>query len=779
MSAPQTQGKGKMDVATLVGSVLSYAKHGRLMAAMGAIGILAGMVYFVYSIPLYTSRSLIYIKGYGSPVRDQEVAETVQAVGFNRATLGEFTSKRNITETARRMGLVGRGAVWEDVIRVVPKVSVAAVDASHMEVSVMAKDADVVRRFAEELVVTFRMIQEATWAQYRDAAIERYSKELEVLNTKAQEGTRNLAKFDRDEHITEAAIEQTRLNELPRDLVVTKEILLKIQEARSKMASLMHGDIQSLPMNAIVEELSLLSTFEKEREVKVGDLVRKPLTGGSTPVSTAPVVSTASKIVVQPGMVEELAPWQQLVKDRRIMEDQQAQASKIYLPDHRIMKEFADKLSANDRATRAELIVMRQRFDLEEEQQKNKLKMLEARLPEYYKVNETLGLTAQSYGDIEKNKSLWDAARERLASKVAVIAFSEERDWVEMRFKGHVSLRDKVPVSPNKSKLLTISLLLAIGGAIGLPTLLNMMDSTFTTISQLESSTGLKGIGIVPRTAKEVLENVMRSPAVGAEAPNYLLENFRLVRSHIALHPSKKGKTQVVMVTSARASEGKSSLSSNLAWAFQSMGARTLLIDCDLRRGRLHKLARVPNSKGLTNLLIGNVSLDESICKTEVPLLDLLPCGPVITGTTDILCQKVFEDLMTELRERYDQIIVDTPPVLGLSETSTLQRVVDGVVVVVRAEATPRKDVLDALNLLFKAGAHVFGLVMNDIDLTRVANYYNNYYYSPSYYNDLAGPSDSDDQGGNSGGRTSSSNPSPGLKRKSPNHFSDADEVAI
>ena len=212
MNAPG-QKKGKMDVTAWISQALSYAKHGRLMAATGCIGILAGMVYFVYSTPLYTSRSLVYMKGFGSPVRNSEVPETVQAVGFNRATLNEFSSRRNITETARRMGLVGKGAVWEDVLKIVPKVSLGAVDASHLEVTVLAKDPDIVRRFAEELVVTYRMIQEATWAQYRDSALERYSKELEVLNSKAQEGTRSLSKFEREGKMTESTIEQSRLND--------------------------------------------------------------------------------------------------------------------------------------------------------------------------------------------------------------------------------------------------------------------------------------------------------------------------------------------------------------------------------------------------------------------------------------------------------------------------------------------------------------------------------------------------------------------------------------
>ena len=256
----------------------------------------------------------------------------------------------------------------------------------------------------------------------------------------------------------------------------------------------------------------------------------------------------------------------------------------------------------------------------------------------------------------------------------------------------------------------------------------------------LPPSGRVKGIGIVPHTKKEILEDVCRSPAIGAKVPNYLLENFRLVRSHIILHPGRTGKTHVVMVTSARPSEGKTSQAANLAWAFQSMGSRTLLIDCDLRRGRVHGFTHVSNDLGMTHLLQGHCTVEQAIQKTAAPLLDVLPRGPITVGTTDLLMQPVFFNLIELLRGQYDQIILDTPPVLGLSETTSLQQVVDGVVFVVRAETTSRKDVLDAVTLLRKAGAHLFGIVLNDLDLNKVSNYYNYYYYSASYYEDFENP---------------------------------------
>jgi len=725
------------DVTAFVSNALRYVHHGRLMTVMGCLGILAGLVYYVYATPIYESKALVYVRGHGSPVQLSTVPETIEASGLNRAIIQEFSSRRNIIETAKRLGLVGVAATWENVVEIVPFISVAESNSSHLEVTVQARSPEVVRVFAAALVEEFRRQQDLTWQQYRDEALDRYARELKALQEKANANLKQLATLEREEKMAESAIEQTRLNELPKDLIVTREVLQRMDEVNTTLAALAPGREGERELPDVLQELSLLTTFEKEREIKIGDVVRRAVSGAGAPLVSAPPANVAAEVIVQPNMVESLQPWQKLEKERRILEDRKIELAKQYLPGHSIMKKVAEELEANERGLRSELTVLRQRFHLEREHYRMKLATLQGRLVDYHKVNEEFTQNTQTYSDIEKEKTLWDKARDHLAEKLAVVTFSEDRNWVEMHFKGHTAMRDEVPVSPNKSKLLIFSVVLALGGAFGAPTLVNLMDSSASTLQQLENVTGLKGIGVVPHTSKEMLEDVCRSPALGAKVPNFLLENFRLVRSHITLSPGRSGSTQVVMVTSARASEGKTSQAANLAWAFQSMGARTLLIDCDLRRGRVHNFTKVLNDLGMTHLLQGHCSIEEAIQKTAVPLLDVIPRGPITVGTTDLMAQPVFFNLVQKLRGQYDQIVIDSPPVLGLSETSSFQRTIDGVVFVVRAEKTSLKDVVDAVTLLRKAGAHIFGLVLNDLDLSRVSNYYNYYYYSATYYDDM------------------------------------------
>jgi capsular exopolysaccharide synthesis family protein len=190
----------------------------------------------------------------------------------------------------------------------------------------------------------------------------------------------------------------------------------------------------------------------------------------------------------------------------------------------------------------------------------------------------------------------------------------------------------------------------------------------------------------------------------------------------------------VILFTSARPQEGKTILSANLAWSFASIHDKTLLIDTDLRRGRMHKLLEADNSTGMSNYLQGVSTLDEVIQKTQVPGLDVITRGPIIPGSTEKLCTEDFMNLVKQLRRRYQRVVIDSPPVLGLSETSSLQRAVDGTVLVVRAEKTPRRELKMAYDLLRKSGAKFFGFVLNSLDLNRLGNYYNYYYYSSYYY---------------------------------------------
>ena len=609
-SATDTE-NNKLDPSKLIIQGLTYLRHLRLMLLMLALGVLAGIVYFLFATPLYQAKSLVYFQPFGSGLQNKEVPETLltSVPRFSRGMIDRFSSQQIQIGAAKRLGLISESGTYEDVMDHVSKVHVSLLDPRHLEVSVMAKEPEVVRKFSEAMVEEFQGFQEESWQEFRTKAIELYESQLDEIDKQVSETVKSLSEVEREQRVTEVSIEQRSLLEIPKMLVQAREKLVRMDLIRQSLDRLeaerpssATGISASEKVDAVLAKLSLLSNFEKDTLVEVGDVVRKPTGGADGAVKTRPTVTPQ---IVQPSDIEGVESWRELEKERRLLANEVKKASETYLPEHPEMIRLKEKLDSTDEALLAEFAVLNERFHLEYERLQERIGEFEARLPEYYEVTEQLGQSAVAYDTVEQSQKMWSKARENLADKLAAISFSDEYDFVQMRFKGHIRLRDESPVSPNKKKLAMMAILVGLAGAVGVPTILNLLNVTSSNLQQLEEYTGVRGIGIIPLTDPAELESVHRSPAQGATVPNYLLECFRLVRAGITLHPGPDGESQVVLVTSARPKEGKTTQSANLAWAFHSMGESVLLVDCDLRRGRLHNLLGIDSAPGMTKMLLG------------------------------------------------------------------------------------------------------------------------------------------------------------------------------
>ncbi|WAC19627.1 polysaccharide biosynthesis tyrosine autokinase [Luteolibacter sp. SL250] len=735
--------KPKFDPLKLISQALSYVKHVRLMLLMLAAGLMVGMIVYMFTTPSYRSTAVLSMHGFGAPMVDRDVPETYQTTTFQRSFLTRFNSAPIQLAAAKRMGLVGESATSEDLRSIIPSLLLVPTDARTLEMTVVAHNPETVRGFAQAMVEAYREVQHQSYEEYRDEALRRYTEQVDRLEAEISETISSLSSVERDQNLTEAMLEQQSLFDIPKQLIQTRERLARMKDIKVLLTNLESkpegedADAASGPVNRfsnMMSLLSLLANFENDTDVTVGDVVS---TTGPLRGTVKAVNSEGTNHIVAPADVDSIEPWRKLEKERRILISEIQQNASIYQPGHRVMKDLTQKLTDTERALETEFRVLRQKFDLNFTALEEKEKQLQARLPEYHAISEQVGKSSHVYSTIEAKQKMWDGARARLAQKLATVTFAEEFDWVELRFKGLVSLRDEVPISPNKFKAAIIGLAIGLAGAFGLPTALNLLNTTASTVPQLEQLTGIEGIGIVPLTSKSLLEDVARSPAQGASVPNYLLECFRVIRANIVMHPNRRNRSQIVLVTSARPQEGKTTQATNLAWAFQSMGEKTLLLDCDLRRGRVHGVVGIDKAPGMTRLLLGECSLEDAIHSTGPNGFDVIPRGPVIAGTTELLCQDVFLNMLEHFRKTYDRIVIDAPPVLGLSESSSLQKVVDGTVLVVRAEVTGRKDVMDSINILRRSQAHFFGFVLNAVDLSKLGNYYNYYYYSAPYYDQM------------------------------------------
>ncbi len=186
---------------------------------------------------------------------------------------------------------------------------------------------------------------------------------------------------------------------------------------------------------------------------------------------------------------------------------------------------------------------------------------------------------------------------------------------------------------------------------------------------------------------------------------------------------------RAILVTSAAPSEGKTITASNIAVAMAQAGNRMLIVDCDMRRPKLHRMFNVPRDRGLSNILVGNCTIDEAIIHSTVPGIDLIVSGPVPPNPSEMLGSQHMIHFLEEIRARYDRIIVDSPPVTAVTDAVILSRLVDGVLLVIRAGESHREIGKNALGLLQGASARILGAILNGVEMGRDSYYYYQYYY--------------------------------------------------
>lgn len=743
--AVEKKNKPRVDVASMLQRVLSLGQHLRLMLILACIGSMGGLIAFCYSTPIYYSSTLVNWQVFGLPFHDETENRSGPASYVNlwRELKIGLEANSLLKDAAVKMG-VARVGDDIDTVRGVIRVSRFFFrDTRTLVHEVMSSDPKVVRDLTSVLIQVYEENQAKGRKEYREKAAAKYLSEVDELKNKINEGLQSRLEFEKQSQSATLTLRQERLLKLPVDIERCKAQVSRMTEIYEDFKKAGDG-------LDTIGKLSLLSAFDKEwrdgEKAQTGDVVRRaPNTSASTPFMPAlPSPTKVDVTVVGPDVAQATETWRKLEKEAREIEEEIKSKSADYLPGHAMMKGLQSRLDDVRRNLEGELALAMRRFGVEFERVKNRLPELEAQLPEYYKTVKEYEQFRKDYALLERGQEDWSAAHSELSKRIAAIQFGDQKNQIDLKVSTQEVLEDRVPVSPTFSKSLMISVALSLGLGIGIPFVLEIANSTVSRLPQLESRLGITGLGMVPNSSKELLEQIFRSPALGSKVPNFLLECFRVIRSNIILHPGREGRSQVVMVTSARPSEGKSTNAANLAWAFFSMGDRTLLIDTDLRRGRVHTMLGINNELGLSSYFSAKAKIEDVIHKTENPNLDVIPRGPFVPGASEYLCREIFEKLIHDLRGKYDRIILDAPPVLGLSETVATQRVADGVVLVVRAENTTLSDVDTTVEQLRRSDTEFFGFVLNRLDLSKPSNHYFYYYSSPYYYSDFDDGKDGD-----------------------------------
>ncbi len=312
----------------------------------------------------------------------------------------------------------------------------------------------------------------------------------------------------------------------------------------------------------------------------------------------------------------------------------------------------------------------------------------------------------------------------------------EEAKIAEAAVIGTTTLIDEAitprsPIKPNKQMLLAVGVLLGLFLGVLLVFLIEAFDDAVRDEESIRRALGsdMPIIGRVPHIALD--EEVQSSELVVYNDPTSPpSEAYKLISTNISY--SDVESPQVVSVTSAEMSQGKTSVAANTGIAMAQNGFRTLIIDADMRKPRLEKaFGYLRSQKGMVNHLLQDQDLNTLIQKPieDLPLLDLLPVGPVPPNPTAVLTSAKFRAMIDELRTRYDRIIIDLPPFLAASDALIVSRSGDGIVMVVRFGQASKYGLKIAEETLRTSGLKLVGVVLNDISREDSYSYYHYYYY--------------------------------------------------
>lgn len=600
---------------------------------------------------------------------------------FLRTQFKIIQSRPILTEVCRRLNLQ---KVWsnenepnlpEEVALKILRQSVSVVqdrDTSLIRIILQRQNAEEAARIANKIVEVYRDTRrDIKMAEMRDA-VDALDRQMDKQQEKVNLAEENLEKIRQNLDV----------NLLSQDVSVDN---LKLQQLEADRIS---AKIEMLTKKARLEQLTDLSE---------GELV------------------AASDYVVQDVFLSDLR--------NRVTENELllTQLSQNYGKKHpevvrarakheKLLKQREDAIAGLRKGIRAVYEVDKARYEsinteLTRVQAANKVTHREKLLP-----------FNKAKRELEIQRSILDALKARLAQEGVTMEIP--RTQVELVESAQPGAR---PVSPNWFLNIIIAIVLGLGSGVGLAYFIEYLDDSVKTAEDIEHYLDSSVLGLIPQNVRPLTEE-------GPESEH--AESYRVLRTNLGTLGGSGCKSYVC--TSGGAGEGKSTTIFNLAYVCAQNGDRVLLIDADMRRPVQHKILEMSNRFGLANVFLRDVPIEEAIKPTSIANLDFLPSGRLPRSLQGGWDSRRIEELVAGLRHKYDLILFDSPPVIGLSDAVILGKAVDYVLQVCQYRKFPRDMAVRAKQTLESGNASIAGVVLNNINVVR-DDYY--YYYHSYYYN--------------------------------------------
>ena len=408
-----------------------------------------------------------------------------------------------------------------------------------------------------------------------------------------------------------------------------------------------------------------------------------------------------NRIVTVPSIdADKQSLVEDLKREKGQIEQNMAEFSKRYKEKHPKMLAFRAQLKSTE--------------DRLKDETDNFLELQE-KMVEYRDLKRRVDTYKSLYEDLLKRAKELDISKELTISNIRVI------DTAEV---------PRIPIKPETlrdiMKALAIAIFLSIGGCF----LLEYMDSSLKTSEDVELYVKSPFLGYIPSTQYEAKDFKNVDLISHFKPQSRIAESFRSVRVSLMFSFPEDKPLKTMLITSSIPGEGKSFISSNLAIVFAQTNDKTLLIDADMRKGRLAKSYDVKSKNGLSGLLAGICSLEEAIVSTPIPNLFFLPAGQISPNPAELLGSAKLMEILKEAQAKFQRIVIDAPPVLNVTDPLILGDKCDGMILVVRARSTSLKFINEAKKILEKK-VKVIGAVLNDAEIKKDHYYLYHYYSTP------------------------------------------------
>lgn len=315
---------------------------------------------------------------------------------------------------------------------------------------------------------------------------------------------------------------------------------------------------------------------------------------------------------------------------------------------------------------------------------------------------------ARLQDEVERLKKERDNYSDRIRS--AELEIQGGNIVIDVHEPAHAQVK---PSIPNPKRVLPIALAAGLVAGLMLACLREWVDDRFRSAGEIKNSLGMPILAVIPQSTTK------RSPSVSGQRilldpASDAAEAYRSLRTAVQF-AAPEGQMKTLLVTSPASGDGKTTLASNLAIAMAQAGKKVCLVDADLRKPAQHEIFGVKNNTGLSMLLAGRCTLDTATQRANVTGLEILPCGPVPSNPTEILNSREFGETMELLAEKYDVVVIDSPPAEAVNDTRIIAAQCDATLIVLKAQTAHRRSAERTRDSLLGVGAKIIGLVVNDL----------------------------------------------------------------